>query len=210
MLFDGLCEEGRKPSFLLLAFVSFAQRGRKHLGLTTGQMQDLRRIAGDIAEREGCLLYDLEFAEGPRRTLRVYIEKDSGGASLDDCVSVSHGLNLALDVEDLIPGSAYDLEVSTPGLERKLTQAWHFKKAIGESVRLHLRKGETPAVVEGLVDGVQEDETGISAVIVVGKAGPVTVTLDKIVKAKQLFKPEKNEKPRGGSSRQKKQEKRGQ
>jgi ribosome maturation factor RimP len=97
-----------------------------------------------ITEREGVRLYDLEFVtEGGRRILRVYISKprESGGSSvsLDDCYRVSQALSLQLDVEDPIPFS-YDLEVSSPGLERKLTKDWHFLEAIGEELRVTLNQ----------------------------------------------------------------------
>ena len=55
------------------------------------------------------MLYDLEFHDGPARSLRVYIDKAPGGVSIDDCANVSRGLNLRLDVEDVIPGGHYDL-----------------------------------------------------------------------------------------------------
>jgi ribosome maturation factor RimP len=113
--------------------------------LTTGQLEQIRQFAEEVASREGCLLYDLEYREGPGRTLRVFIDKESGGVSIDDCANVSRGLNLRLDVEDIIPGGAYELEVSSPGLDRRLTQLWHFEKAVGQTVQLKY-KDETGAV----------------------------------------------------------------
>ena len=104
--------------------------------LTESQLEQIRQFAEEIAVREGCLLYDLEFREGPGRLLRVFIDKDAGGVSVNDCVNVSRGLNLRLDVEDVIPGGAYELEVSSPGLDRKLTQLWHFEKAVGKTVQV--------------------------------------------------------------------------
>jgi ribosome maturation factor RimP len=56
---------------------------------------------------------------------------------LDDCYRVSQALSLQLDIEDLIPFQ-YDLEVSSPGLERKLTKDWHFDQAVGEDLKLTL------------------------------------------------------------------------
>ncbi|NJL24448.1 MAG: ribosome maturation factor RimP [Calothrix sp. SM1_5_4] len=104
--------------------------------LTTGQLEQIRLYAEEVASREGCMLYDLEFRDGPGRTLRVFIDKEPGGVSIDDCVNVSRGLNLRLDVEDVIPGGRYELEVSSPGMDRRLTQPWHFQKAVGQTVQL--------------------------------------------------------------------------
>ena len=104
--------------------------------LSERQLEQVRQFAEEIAVREGCVLYDLEYHDGPARALRVYIDKAAGPIGVDDCANVSRGLNLRLDVEDVIPGGRYDLEVSSPGLDRKLTQLWHFEKAVGQTVRL--------------------------------------------------------------------------
>lgn len=99
-------------------------------------LNEIRRMAEEVSAREGCFLYDIEFGGAANgRVLRVYIDKDAeGGASIDDCSNVSRGLNLLLDVEDVIPGGAYNLEVSTPGLERVLKEPRHYEKAIGKTI----------------------------------------------------------------------------
>ena len=99
-------------------------------------LNEIRRMAEEVSAREGCTLYDIEFGgTAGGRTLRVFIDKDDGGgASIEDCSNVSRGLNLLLDVEDVIPGGAYNLEVSTPGLERVLKEPRHYEKAIGKTI----------------------------------------------------------------------------
>jgi ribosome maturation factor RimP len=155
------------------------------VSLSQGQIDQVRRLAEEVATREGCRLYDLEFVG--QRILRIYIEKMTGGASLDDCVNVSRGLNLMLDVEDPIPGGRYELEVSTPGLERRLTQLWHFEKAVGERVRLACRPRETvPASLEGTIKSVEGDKITIE-----NNKGSFVVEMDQILKAKQLFEGKK-------------------
>ncbi|MCS6837308.1 MAG: ribosome maturation factor RimP [Bdellovibrionaceae bacterium] len=114
--------------------------------LSVELLEHLRKLASKIVEREGLRLYDLELALGSgRKTLRVFIAPPSGkssvsgqGISLDDCSRVSQALSLELDMEDPLPFS-YDLEVSSPGLERKLVQTWHFQEAIGELLHLNLK-----------------------------------------------------------------------
>ena len=100
-------------------------------------LKKIEDLAGQVATREGCRLYDIEFfgASG-HRTLRVLIDKDQDGVGIDDCSNVSKGLNLLLDVEDLIPGAKYMLEVSSPGVERPLKQAWHFQAVVGKKIWL--------------------------------------------------------------------------
>ncbi len=68
--------------------------------------------------------------------LRVYIDQPDG-IGLDDCETVSHQLSGVLDVEDPIAGQ-YDLEVSSPGLDRPLFELEHFRRFAGARVRIRL------------------------------------------------------------------------
>ncbi|MFL5246475.1 MAG: Imm1 family immunity protein [Myxococcales bacterium] len=98
-------------------------------------LEKVRNIAAPLAAAEGLELVDVEFAgAGGHPTLRLYIDK-VGGVSLDDCTHVSRALSAALDVEDPIQGS-YELEVSSPGLDRPLRTAEHFQRFAGENVRV--------------------------------------------------------------------------
>lgn len=102
----------------------------------------LNALANEVALREGCEIYDLEFT--PQRILRVTIDKTPGPVGVDDCANVSRGINLMLDVEDIIPGGAYQLEVSSPGLERTLKKPAHFAKAVGQKVVVRLNQAVGP------------------------------------------------------------------
>lgn len=100
----------------------------------------IETLAQQVAEREGVEIYNVEFAGGAQgRTLRIYIDK-AEGIGVDECANVSRGLNLLLDVEDPIPGGAYNLEVSSPGLDRVLKKPWHFERVIGKKVWLKTGK----------------------------------------------------------------------
>ena len=68
------------------------------------------------------------------RTLRIYID-NAAGVTLDDCAAVSRQMSAVLDVDDPIAGN-YDLEVSSPGLDRPLFSLDHFKRFAGEDVSL--------------------------------------------------------------------------
>lgn len=94
----------------------------------------VRRIAAPLAAQEGLELIDVELGGAGRQTLRLYIDR-AGGVSLDDCTAVSRAVSAALDVEDPISG-AYDLEVSSPGLDRPLRTPEHFEKFKGSKVRV--------------------------------------------------------------------------
>lgn len=110
-------------------------------------LSNVRKLAEDVSAREGCYLYDIEFVgTGAARVLRVTIDKEpgvsatgekiEGGVSVADCTNVSRGMNLVLDVEDVVPGDSYALEVSSPGLERVLKQPRHYDRAIGKKISL--------------------------------------------------------------------------
>lgn len=109
--------------------------------LNPEMLETIKNLAAQVCERESCILYDIEWVgSGYGRILRIYIDKPTGGVSVDDCANVSRGLNLLLDVEDIIPGGAYELEVSSPGIERKLTQKWHYEQAVGRRIKLRCHR----------------------------------------------------------------------
>lgn len=94
-------------------------------------------VAKPIAENAGCSLYDVEFVkEGTNWFLRVTIDKP-GGVSTDDCESVSRPLSDWLDEKDPITQSYY-LEVSSPGIDRKLTRPKHYEDNLGKLVTVRL------------------------------------------------------------------------
>lgn len=88
--------------------------------------------------RLGCELWDLEVkAGGKHGVLRLFIDKPEG-IGLEDCEKVSLAVSALLDVEDPLPDH-YDLEVSSPGLDRKLTKVEHFQRFTGEIVKVQTR-----------------------------------------------------------------------
>ena len=101
--------------------------------------QAVLMLAEPIAEKMGCFIYDVEYKkEGQERYLRVFADKD-GGITLDECEAISRELSKALDESDPIPQN-YFLEVSSPGIERKLTRPKHFEMYIGSLVDIGLYK----------------------------------------------------------------------
>ena len=103
-------------------------------------LQKIETLASEVAAREGVQIYDIEFSGGPQgQVLRIYIDKE-GGVGIDECANVSRGLNELLDENDPFPGGKYNLEVSSPGLERPLKKAWHYEQAIGKKIWMKLQK----------------------------------------------------------------------
>jgi ribosome maturation factor RimP len=95
----------------------------------------VRQLLEPVLARDGYELVEVEWVRGGGRwTLRLYVDRQ-GGFGLDDCQAVSHLADPILDVADLIE-PAYDLEVSSPGLERPLRKPSDFDRFAGQRARL--------------------------------------------------------------------------
>ena len=105
----------------------------------------------------GFELVDLEAHTGGRGLLRVYIDRDPE-VTLSDCELVSGQLSAFLDVEDPLPGS-YVLEVSSPGLDRKLRTLAHFRRFAGQEVKIQLKRArDGRRRLRGRLLGVEDNE----------------------------------------------------
>lgn len=90
-------------------------------------------IAEPIAQQLGLILWDVKFLkEGANWYLRIFIDKD-GGVNLDDCVAMNDALDGPLDEADPIEQS-YNLQISSPGIERELVRDFHFETYLGSDV----------------------------------------------------------------------------
>ncbi len=106
-----------------------------------------RRTLEPVLVRDGYELVEVEWVRGVGRfTLRVFIDK-AGGVNVDDCQLVSRTIEPILDVEDFIE-PAYELEVSSPGLDRPLRTPEHFARYAGQ--RVHVKAyGPIAGTAEG-------------------------------------------------------------
>ena len=100
--------------------------------------EQLIEMLETTVERLGFELADLELLEGTHGLLRLFIDNEAG-ISLEDCEAVSRQVSALLDVEDPISGD-YSLEVSSPGLNRRLVKAEHFERFAGENVKVKLKR----------------------------------------------------------------------
>jgi ribosome maturation factor RimP len=114
----------------------------------------VREIADRVAASSGLEVVEVEFLGGGHaRMLRVFLDKPAAGndpqggstqavaqgVTHEDCANFSREFGTILDVEDVMPGS-YTLEVSSPGLDRKLTKAADFSRFTGSRVKLMTRQ----------------------------------------------------------------------
>jgi ribosome maturation factor RimP len=98
--------------------------------------EQVREIADRVAKSQGLEIWDVEFrgTAGKSRLLRIYIDSPEG-VTLEHCENVSREVSTILDIEDPIKG-AYTLEVSSPGLDRKLRNAGDYERYRGNLVKL--------------------------------------------------------------------------
>lgn len=100
--------------------------------------QNLQEMLQGAVEYLGCELWGIECQRAGRfMTVRLFIDKE-GGVTVDDCADVSRQVSAILDVEDPI-ADKYNLEVSSPGLDRPLFTLPQFERYIGQDIAVHLR-----------------------------------------------------------------------
>jgi ribosome maturation factor RimP len=124
----------------------------------------IREAAERVARSEGLEVFDVEWKIGKQRLLRVYIDRLPGpqnpeglGISHSDCQRVSEQLSVILDVEDLVPGPGYVLEVSSPGLDRKLLKPADYERFAGRLAQIWVNEPvENQKYLEGRLGGYSE------------------------------------------------------
>jgi len=103
-------------------------------------LKDLAQLFEPVIESMGYELVGVEFSGGSGHgTLRVYIDREQG-VSVDDCAAISHQVSGILDVEEPIK-QAYDLEISSPGIDRPLFKLTDFERFAGRTAKIRLAAG---------------------------------------------------------------------
>jgi ribosome maturation factor RimP len=124
-------------------------------------LEKIREAAERVARSEGLEVFDVEWKIGKQRLLRVYIDRLPGpanpgglGVTHQDCQAVSEQLSVILDVEDLVPGPPYILELSSPGLDRKLIKPADYERFVGRLAKVWLTEAiENQNYFEGRLAG---------------------------------------------------------
>jgi ribosome maturation factor RimP len=135
-------------------------------------LDKVREIAERVAHSSGLVLWELELkGSGANRTLRIFIDRPEG-VSHEDCSAYSREAATIFDVEDAVPGGAYVLEVSSPGLDRKLFKPEHFARFTGSLIKFSTRE---------LVNGNRHFEGRLVSF----SEGQLTVDLDQVASRKK-------------------------
>jgi ribosome maturation factor RimP len=115
-------------------------------------LDQIHAIVERVAASSGLEVVEIELRGGGKsRMLRIFIDRPAGidrsggidkpaGVTHEDCASLSREVSTIFDVEDALPGGAYTLEVSSPGLDRKLFRAADFERFQGSRVKLTTRE----------------------------------------------------------------------
>lgn len=103
-------------------------------------IEKIREITERVGASEEIEVVEVELlGAGRHRVLRIYIDKPTG-VTHGDCEMISQNVGTILDVEDIVPGDSYTLEVSSPGVERKLTKPRDYERFLGQKVKVVLRE----------------------------------------------------------------------
>ena len=121
----------------------------------------IEEITERVAAAEGLEVVEIELKGGGKNQfLRISIDKPEG-VTHEDCQKMSHQMSEILDADDLIP-SHYTLEVSSPGVERKLVKLKDFERFRGQKVKVVLREPlENQKSLEGMLAGVADDQIAL-------------------------------------------------
>jgi ribosome maturation factor RimP len=198
---------GRPPTF----FIACGQpglggRGESPKGVCVERLAWLEERIAPTLEAMGFDVVRVALSSGPRRTLQVMADRRDGSLiSVDECGQISHALSAIFDVEEPVKG-AYDLEISSAGIDRPLTRPKDFTTYAGFEAKV-----ETKAPIAGRrrFKGLLKGLTAAGDVMMVVEGTEVSVPIDAIAKAKLVLTEELiaatarrkacNENDRGGS-----------
>ena len=152
------------------------------------QLEDIWRVLEPYLAAERLELDDLELSgRGPGRVLRVTVDGDDIG--VDRLAEVSRGVARLLDDQ---PGlqERYQLEVSSPGLERKLRLPSHYRKSLGREVVVKAARADQKSTYRGTLTAADDSRFTVES-----EQGLVSVSYEDVVSAKTVFRWEKAPKP---------------
>jgi len=143
---------------------------------------ELENLVRPVVEAGGLELVEVGFArEGGRRVLRVTVDRE-GGVDLDAIAAMSERLSRRLDAADAVAGR-YSLEVSSPGIERRLRTPRDFARSVGRKVVVKTALPESGArTVTGTLEAADEEAATLAT-----EQGPVRVRYADVVSARTMF-----------------------
>ena len=151
---------------------------------TSNAAERVREIAERVGASEGIEIVEVQLLGGGKsRLLRIFIDRPEG-VSHADCELISQNVGTILDVEDAIPGGSYTLEVSSPGVERKLTKPRDFERFAGQKIKVVLRE---PVESQRRWEGVLKQYSDGSITVEPAPGRELRFRLEQIEKANLKF-----------------------
>ncbi len=151
------------------------------------QEEQIRQLAEPVLASVGMELIQVECLKMKARWMvRIYMDREQGGVTLDDCALISNQLGDLLDVHDVPPGP-YTLEVSSPGLDRPLQRDKDFLKYRGSRINLRLREkiDGRRQLCGKLID--YEDEDGRKVIVVEEREKTYRIPRESVLKANMEY-----------------------
>lgn len=152
--------------------------------MTSGVESDIARLVAPTLDAMGYDVVRVKILRGGRSTLQIMAERSDGaGTTVDDCAAISRAVSAVLDVEDPMPG-AYELEISTPGIDRPLVRLGDFERFAGYQAKIQTRRPiEGRRRFRGRLLGVSEGGVRIA----LGDEEEADIPLDNIDAAKLVL-----------------------
>ncbi|ACO03834.1 conserved hypothetical protein [Persephonella marina EX-H1] len=145
-------------------------------------IEKVKEMLQPLLEERGLKLVDIEYVTEGKPVLRIYIYNPEG-TTIEDCEWISRRIGALLDIEDLIPVS-YTLEVSSPGLERKLKNVEEYDIFKGRDIKIVLKEPvDKKNVIKGVLKGREDNN-----IIVEEEGEEVRIPLENIARANLEFK----------------------
>jgi len=150
----------------------------------TGLLDKLTELGERAASGTGIEVAEVQLRGGGKaRLLRVFIDKPNG-VTHGDCELISERLGKLLDEQDAMPGDSYTLEVSSPGVERKLSRPRDFERVVGQKIRLAVRE---PIEGQTRFEGKLAQFAGGTLDMEIAPGQVVRVPLEQVQKANLKF-----------------------
>ncbi len=146
--------------------------------------EKVREIAERVGASEGIEIVEVQLlGGGQQRLLRIFIDKPEG-VTHGDCETISHNVGTILDIEDVIPGERYTLEVSSPGVERKLSKPRDYERFTGQKIKVTLRE---PVENQRRWEGTLAAFEGTKVTLEAAPGRTIQFDLDQVEKANLKF-----------------------
>ncbi len=119
--------------------------------------EQICELAGTVLQERPFFVVEVEVrGHKGRRTVEIYIDSEKEGITLDECAKISNELGLLIDAQEIIEGS-YRLNISSPGLDRPLTDRRQYLKNVGRRARIRYKQNDEEQRTEGVIKNFSDD-----------------------------------------------------